>query len=73
MTISVASEDSLLVRFIEPLDEKVIVSKYKSEYMYLHFQFNFWTIAMAFKINLISNILCIGVEKSASFCELKES
>lgn len=32
VTISVASEDSLLVRFIEPLDEKVIVSKYKSEY-----------------------------------------
>ena len=33
VTISVASEDSLLVRFIEPLDEKVIVSKYKSEYL----------------------------------------
>ena len=32
VTISVASEDSLLVRFIEPLCEKVIVSKYKSEY-----------------------------------------
>ena len=32
VTISVASEDSLLVRFIEPLNEKVIVSKYKSEY-----------------------------------------
>ena len=32
VTISVASEDSLLVRFIEPLDENVIVSKYKSEY-----------------------------------------
>ena len=32
VTISVASEDSLLVRFIEPLDEKVIVSKYKSKY-----------------------------------------
>ena len=32
VTISVASEDSLVVRFIEPLNEKVIVSKYKSEY-----------------------------------------
>lgn len=32
VTISVASEDSLLVRFIEPLNEKVVVSKYKSEY-----------------------------------------
>ena len=32
VTISVASEDSLLVRFIEPLSEKVIVSKYKSKY-----------------------------------------
>ena len=32
VTISVASEDSLLVRFIEPLSEKVVVSKYKSEY-----------------------------------------
>lgn len=34
VTISVASEDSLLVRFIEPLNEKVIVSKYKSEYQF---------------------------------------
>lgn len=32
VTISVASEDSLLVRFIEPLDEKVIVSKYKIQW-----------------------------------------
>lgn len=32
VTISVASEDSLLVRFIEPLSEKVIVSKYKIQW-----------------------------------------
>lgn len=32
VTISVASEDSLLVRFIEPLDEKVIVSKYRIQW-----------------------------------------
>lgn len=32
VTISVASEDSLLVRFIEPLNEKVIVSKYKIQW-----------------------------------------
>ncbi|XP_074605789.1 ankyrin repeat and fibronectin type-III domain-containing protein 1-like isoform X2 [Acropora palmata] len=32
VTISVASEDSLIVRFIEPLDEKAIVSKYKIQW-----------------------------------------
>lgn len=57
VTISVASEDSLLVRFIEPLCEKVIVSKYKSEYKNLISNCIFFlNQPLHYKINFIIHV-----------------